>query len=145
MGKCALVIVLTLASCVPYSQWDMAEIPQIGSIVEATFWVHDNIEYQSEEKNSWKTPLQTLEDGYGDCEDLSILLMYIVNINIGISPDLIIVNTLPNRYHTQTEYLGIRYDPMEPFEAVEWPIVVRYSYGVTMWLATYLRSMKNAS
>jgi len=41
-------------------------------------WVHTHITYKSEEKDFWKFPNETLDDGFGDCEDIAILLACLI-------------------------------------------------------------------
>lgn len=49
----------------------MIEFPVTQSSLD---WVAANITYKSEEKDFWKFPNETLDDGFGDCEDGAILL-----------------------------------------------------------------------
>lgn len=49
----------------------MIEFPPNQSSLD---WVHAHITYKSEEKDFWKFPNETLDDGFGDCEDGAILL-----------------------------------------------------------------------
>lgn len=49
-------------------------------------WVHDNIEYEKDIKRfpvveKWQTVLETIEFGKGDCEDMSILIYCLANVN----------------------------------------------------------------
>jgi len=43
-------------------------------------WVHSSIEYEAEPRwqDTWKKPIQTLQDLRGDCEDMSLLLASIL-------------------------------------------------------------------
>lgn len=42
-------------------------------------WVNKEIQYKPESKDYWKSPLETLKDGFGDCEDFAILKHQMLN------------------------------------------------------------------
>lgn len=44
------------------------------TVEEAYYYLRDKIGYYTEEKDYWKTPRQTLLDGWGDCFDKSMVL-----------------------------------------------------------------------
>lgn len=45
-----------------------------GSLAERVDqWVNQTIRYQSDVADSWSTPAETLQRGYGDCEDIALL------------------------------------------------------------------------
>jgi hypothetical protein len=41
-------------------------------------WIHEHISYKSEDKDFWKFPNETVADGFGDCEDGTILLASLI-------------------------------------------------------------------
>lgn len=67
---------------------------------EAVFaWVYDNITYEAEPETNlyddWQTPEETLILGTGDCEDFTILAMYLLDL-IGIDSEMLLVYTDPD-------------------------------------------------
>lgn len=59
-------------------------------------YVNKNIRYQSENKDEWATPAETLRRGYGDCEDIALLKCAILN-SLGKKPAFVIVRDLIKR------------------------------------------------
>lgn len=57
------------------SSWTLPDIPFNQSSLD---WVHEHISYKSEEKDFWKFPNETVADGFGDCEDGTILLASLI-------------------------------------------------------------------
>ena len=53
-------------------------------------WMETCLEYQKDEKGYWKSPKETLSDGGGDCEDLSILAKSVLS-RLGYKGHLIAV------------------------------------------------------
>lgn len=53
----------------------MLEFPPKQSSLD---WVSANIGYRPEEKDFWKFPNETIDDGFGDCEDGAILLACLI-------------------------------------------------------------------
>lgn len=54
------------------------KLPNIPLTQSSLDWVQSHITYKSEEKDFWKFPNETLDDGFGDCEDGAILLACLV-------------------------------------------------------------------
>lgn len=73
------------------------DIPDLGiqTVEDAVWWVAVNISYEWDRDaydtaEYWKSPEQTYADRAGDCEDYSILAMYLIYRDTGLVPDLVI-------------------------------------------------------
>lgn len=92
-----LILPLLLVSC-GYSSVEtpMLELePGISTIQEARAWVLNNIRYVRDIDSQrvpdyWQTPEETLELGTGDCEDRTLLFMYLCNKHLGKKPELLV-------------------------------------------------------
>ena len=70
--------------------WDI-DVPEDINSLEATLdWVFDNVEYRTETDDYWQSPEETLALGYGDCEDFSVLVLYILQKRTNIIGKIII-------------------------------------------------------
>ena len=72
---------------------------------ECTKWIHENIEYKATE--GCTNPDITLRRGYGDCNDMAVLLMAIMAYQHGIRDSYYIGI---NSNHAIVEYNGKYYD-----------------------------------
>ena len=84
------VLVLVLGGCKP-PIWDFDEIPDLGiqTIQDAMWWVSQNIIGVSDDihyprDEYWQSPAQTYIWRTGDCEDYSILVLYLIHRDVGI-------------------------------------------------------------
>lgn len=83
MKKLILIILflITLLSCELYTElailsYDI-KIDGLNSLSDIADWINTNIEYKTDEENDWQTPQETYEGRAGDCEDTSLLFMYL--------------------------------------------------------------------
>lgn len=70
-------------------------------------WMKDNLKYISEEKEYWKSPDETVEDGGGDCEDFAILVQDRLqqhNIKVKI---IVIVWHTPDKPYNEAHAIGL--------------------------------------
>ena len=112
--KKLLIAILIFSGCA-----NNIELPQFETREEAGRWVYENIEYKLNqdlstwgESDYWQTVEQTLAIRQGDCEDLAILLMYILKSQFIENPELIIVNVINSRYnHVIIKSNNVLYDP----------------------------------
>ena len=90
---CILVTILLvcLIGCVIDPIYEFDEIPQLGiqTIQDAISWVSHEINYVSDSihypaNEYWQSPAQTYIWRSGDCEDYSILALYLIYRDIGI-------------------------------------------------------------
>ncbi len=84
VGIILIAVVLLLSGCrMPYES--LIEIPvDFATVQEAMTWVAQSIEYVAdvvsgdEDPDEWQLPHETVLFGTGDCEDFSLLALYIV-------------------------------------------------------------------
>lgn len=57
---------------------DNIDLSNIHNPEDIQFWIKDNIEYRQEDNDIWATPKETIERGHGDCEDLALLMGWIL-------------------------------------------------------------------
>ena len=55
-------------------------------------YIDRNVRYKSEDVDRWSNPENTINRGYGDCEDFAILFMCIAYYSMGIKYDLVLVD-----------------------------------------------------
>lgn len=101
MKYAILVLALLFASCsaMVISEKNL-KLPNVESLYEAEMYVFDNIDYKSDSEveckpDSWKLPCETLRDGYGDCEDMSLLFLEICRVN-GLGDGYFVISYCPN-------------------------------------------------
>lgn len=70
-----------------------SEWQELESYRDIYLWINSNIDYKSEEVDSWDDPQIVLDRGYGDCDDWAILFMNIAYYALDIKMDLIIVES----------------------------------------------------
>ena len=94
------------------------DFEKLKSITQITEWVNSNIEYEKDAiGSSWQSPEETLKRGFGDCEDIAILLINIIYVSLGVKTDLV-CNDVNNRKivnggkvnHAEIHYNGTIYD-----------------------------------
>jgi transglutaminase-like putative cysteine protease len=72
--------------------------------------VYKNIDYKLTPKRI-KNPQETLDDGKGDCADMTLLLMAIMNYQYNIKSEYVVVNTKKKGIkHAYMKYNGYYYD-----------------------------------
>jgi hypothetical protein len=90
MKKAAILIAVALTGCtVPTYQ--SAHIPDLGlqTVEQVMQWTAENITYVwdrdvHDRLDEWQLPHQTYLWGAGDCEDFSILALYLLDKELGI-------------------------------------------------------------
>ena len=111
---------------------------------EAYSWVVNNVVYKEDvEGNYWQSPEETYNLRTGDCEDLSIMFMYLACSCIGCKPELCIVNTLGMQGHAVVKIDDYYYDVTRGFWGWETSLnfvwysepYLTFSCGETMWKA----------
>lgn len=102
--------------CTLPTDYTYSAVPEFGfqSVSELMFWVSRNIEWEGESKDYWKSPEQTYLDGCGDCEDISILTMYLLHQEFGFLPMLVIGPALNYSCHAWVYVDGHYWEPQAP-------------------------------
>lgn len=93
-------------------------------------WIHKNIKYEADIVPYWSSSHETLEKGYGDCEDKAIL-MYVLLLNQGVPADdmdLVIVELSNGKRHCMVRVLNNFYFYMEGKEL--------YRFGIDYFIKT---------
>lgn len=67
-------------------------VPQFSTSEEYHAWIEENITYEEELGNAdyWKTPEETIQSMRGDCEDVAILLMYLLKEDLNWRTALVV-------------------------------------------------------
>lgn len=141
----AIFLMLLLVGCSispGFEFWHYeAEAPVILSIDEAHDFCWQTISYVPDNGDVWQLPHETLMRGAGDCEDFSLLFMFLIYKNLGIESHLVRVDRgiLGNHFLVRMEN-GRYYDPMVSFFKdmnldERWKILDVYNYGRAMFMA----------
>jgi len=116
----------------PIYEFEM--IPDLGlqTVSEVMVWVADYVQYQSDAihypaSEYWQSPAQTYVWRTGDCEDFSILAMYLIYRDVLKTPRMM-AGTLFDDPHAWVEVDEQWWEPQEGVEVTDWPgYVVKYS------------------
>jgi hypothetical protein len=138
-----LFFVLLIFSCaMPGDKEFVFDKPIFKTMQEANEWVYKNISYKDDFYDKWKIPQQTLDDGCGDCEDMAILLMGIMNYQQGINSQLLIVEKSFGIYHAILQYDGNYYEPTSGTvdSRLKYKIVATYDYYGALFMAKYIKT-----
>ena len=81
---------ITKSELIYNKEWE-----ELRSVWDIVYWIDRNIHYVSDgEYDIWSPAWETLERGYGDCEDYCILFMNIYYVVFEEKCDLIAVNAI---------------------------------------------------
>jgi hypothetical protein len=93
------------------------EWKELSSYEEIATWIRMHVMYQTDTNNEVFSPEETLQKGYGDCEEFAMLFMNIAHISLEIKMTLVLVD---NRHrtieggkwinHAEVRYLGDNFD-----------------------------------
>jgi len=142
-----LLFLIVLGGCMvcPEGQYweyyfDFPHGDEITNVYNAWHWVISNTIYQQDEIDEWKTPEETYRDGFGDCEDRAILMMYLCYQYAEETPTLVKIDRI-DTIHMIVEVDGILYDTERiifgPIEELQYEILDTYTYGEAMYMAAY--------
>ena len=149
MVLCAVV----LTSCQPLQTQFTPSIGPITSSDDVVSWVMLHISYESDmqqfgEVDYWQTPWQTYTNRHGDCEDYTLLYMYLMDYELGIKPDFV---ELENKATGEGHAIALLPDGayVDPQFGTEpdnwrdtWSVYTTLTYDVAMWrAATFHRVM----
>jgi hypothetical protein len=145
-----LLIVFTLCAC--ESWWNVeptydprfADIPVIGigTPAGAGRWLMNNITFTGDDIHDtpeyWQSPDQTYVWRAGDCEDYVILAMYLIRVEIGGWPEMIVGDhgVHVGNGHAWLSYAGRWYEPQTGDDVTDNPDYVleeTIPYGEAMW------------
>ncbi len=115
--------------------------PKFHNMKEACCWVNNNIEYKKDKYGDiWKLPQETLDDKNGDCEDMALLLMGIMNYQKNIKSNLVVIEgRTKNVSHAIVEFNKIYYDCTSgtTFKKPKTKILYILDYDLAMTTAKY--------
>lgn len=119
-----LILVVFLASCIQ-PIFHFPEIPNMGfeTTQEVLDWVATNVRYTDDvihypQTEYWQSALQTYVWKFGDCEDFTILAMYLLNSHFGMKPRMA-TGYLNGGGHAWLEINGVWYEPQDGIQV--WP------------------------
>ena len=113
-----ILIILSFSNCLMYD-YDMPyyniSLPETESrltgchsldekLILLSDFVLMNIEYIEDNRDSWQTPEETINRGKGDCEDISLLWMWLVYQYTGSLPKLIVITSFSGWSHAYADY-----------------------------------------
>ena len=79
-------------------------VPSFDTPSDACLWVHNHIGYIADDY--LQTPEETLQKRAGDCKDYTLLWMYIVHEQFGLSPSLLEVEITDIRMPLEGHCIG---------------------------------------
>ena len=138
-----IILITIIFSCtIPEVENFEFNNPKFNNIKEACEWINNNIKYKKENGNNWKLPQETLDDKNGDCEDMAILLMAIMEYQKGYESELIIVKLDNNIYHAIVLWKDKYYDCTsgKTIGNKDYTITEKYDYYTTMYEAKYKKN-----
>lgn len=97
-------------------EWDT--LPEFENYYDINKWVTDNIYYEKDNPkglkfDDWKSPAETVLDGYGDCEDFSILTAFLISKFLEEESTIILgQNKNADSRHVFIEYKGFYRQPV---------------------------------
>jgi hypothetical protein len=86
----AVLIMLFVLSCAttqegaPLGYEFENEIPDVSTPDQARNWVIYHIKYEEDPDNIWQLPEETVDKGTGDCEDMALLIAYIIYTHLDV-------------------------------------------------------------
>ena len=80
----------SLARDIVFRQYQCRPKRRLAHAVALAHWVQQHITYVNEGEETFQTPLATLRQGYGDCDDLTTLIASLVE-SLGIPCELVAV------------------------------------------------------
>lgn len=101
----ALLLFMMFSSCCVDKELECAfdDIPQevfeLKNEEQIVYWVYKNIKYIDDKKgrDKWQTPEETLLLKTGDCEDMTILTMYLIHKVLGYKCEFMAVHMFENK------------------------------------------------
>lgn len=145
---CSISLLFAIYSCSmnPMTKENIISTPDFSNIEEAMHWVHHNIQWISDKENYgvddyWASPEQTFIKKSGDCEDQSILLMYIIKKQFDIKAEMISYKSYPQN-HCIVKANNLYYDTTnnECFKVCNF-IIATYSYDFCIEFSENLHVM----
>ena len=142
-----LLLIVILSTCKTKFDplWAFPEIPDLGlqTTQDVMLWVACYITYQSDTihypaNEYWQSPAQTYVWGCGDCEDFTILAMYLLHRDVGLEPRMV-RGTWGGRSHAWVLAGGNWWEPQEGITVTDNPDYVKkntLSYEEVMERAT---------
>jgi len=115
-------------------------------------WVHQNVVYMTDQEKwgipeYWQPPHITLEDRTGDCEDYTILFMYLMYYYLGEKCPFL-VQAVQGGLHAISEYEGYYYDPtmgariqsdyVKIIDSISYDTVMMYVRGYMILTVPYI-------
>lgn len=107
--------------------------PDFASVENISQYIKDHVTYKVDEVDTWSSPKETMDRGYGDCDDIAILYLNILYIKTGKKGNLLLgyvrreIVSGGDINHAFVEVDGF---PIEPTTGrkVVWKVGYRYSF-----------------
>ena len=141
-------LLAVLVGCVPPLYefgWALEfDIPDLGvrTVQDAVAWTARNVHYAWDDGEYWQHPGQTYDRRAGDCEDYTILAMYLVYRDVGVEPVMMTGRHNSGSFgHAWMRVDGIDYSPQiggpAPYLSIYYSERRRaIPYGEAIWRAT---------
>lgn len=124
-----------------YWDYDYDYQIEIVNIDEAHDFVYENVRYKLDKENEWQLPHESLESGYGDCEDTALMFADLVYRQLSIECYVVRIITLTGGCHVIAQLgTGEYYDPSTSYRK-DWQmgegyiVKDKYNYGKAMFIA----------
>lgn len=138
-----VVFIVFLVSCQfdpGYQYFDKANLyyddySSIETYQDISIWINSKIYYKSETVDWWSSPQETVERGYGDCDDYARLFINIAYIVFGDKGNLVAIDASQRTIvdggpvnHAIVEINGHLYEAQLGFEVYYPSIGYRYTF-----------------
>lgn len=114
-----LAVVAVLGCTVPDDYYPSYDIPDLGfeTVVQLGDWMRTSIEYVSDLEahgthEYWQTPLETYTLRTGDCEDSTLLMMFLIVEELGGPEPEMVYGTVYDQPHAWLFWDGMYYESL---------------------------------
>ena len=134
-----IILVLLISSC----SYGFLTNGEFTTLLEIQGYVYNNIDYLLDSNGDYfQSPKETYDLGTGDCEDHTIMFMFLANRDLCIKPSMQIVFIENRGYHALAYYNDVYYDPTNNYIftnlPLDWHKIIRWDYDIIMIYSTKL-------
>ena len=104
----------------------------LNSPDEIAEWIQLNIKYKPDRISHWQQPEETLEKATGDCEDFSILFLFLCQENLGLYGDIVLSTKGKNQHAHARLFNGYEFYKL----GSEWKFLISIPYDMAIFYCT---------
>jgi len=139
--KYGLSIFIIIGLCLCGCSYNISIAGNYETLDGLTTFVYDSIDYLLDADGEYfQSPKETEEYLLGDCEDYTIIFMFLAHRDLDVKTNMQIIFVEKMGYHSLIYYNGVWYDPTNNYIFEElpetWHEVVKWPYGIVMIYAT---------